>query len=235
MGFRAATTERFDRVVAELHGRVDDWLAEFDRRELFSGPSRHFHERAIGLRRVLGSVAVAVESPVFQELLYATLTSWGMHRMGPGNAKLSAFERFCSSLAAAAPALTSFERRRVGELGPVEAREVAEALWRVIAGLDAGVGRAKLVVGTKTLHHLLPELLPPMDREYTLTCFFGHKGLQYGEADRFQWIFVAFNDIAARCGPRLDARVAAGGGMHTSRSKVLDNVVVGYVWAGRGS
>ena len=66
-----------------------------------------------------------------------------------------------------------------------------------------------------------------MDREYTLQFFFTHKSLEGNEAEKFKAMFLAFDDIAGRCKAKITKRL--GKGMHTSRSKVLDNAVVGWV------
>ena len=54
---------------------------------------------------------------------------------------------------------------------------------------------------------------------------FTHKSLGRNEAEKFKAMFVAFDDIAGRCKAKITKRL--GKGMHTSRSKVLDNAVGG--------
>ena len=57
----------------------------------FAGPSLHFHLRSLD----------AVRTNDFERAVeygYATLTSWGMHRMGPGGSKLREFGKFRDSL-----------------------------------------------------------------------------------------------------------------------------------------
>jgi hypothetical protein len=45
--------------------------------------------------------------------------------------------------------------------------DLAGALAQLIGSLGVVTNKAKLVAGTKTLHHLLPDLVPPMDRAWT--------------------------------------------------------------------
>jgi hypothetical protein len=51
---------------------------------------------------------------------------------------------------------------------------IGDRLWRTIRSLDIVVGRrtnrpthSKIVGGSKALHHLLRDLMPPVDRTYT--------------------------------------------------------------------
>jgi hypothetical protein len=51
---------------------------------------------------------------------------------------------------------------------------IGDRLWRIIRSLDIVLGRrtlrptqSKIVGGSKALHHILPELMPPIDRMYT--------------------------------------------------------------------
>ena len=60
----------------------------YERFVKFGGPCVYFHHAC------LREATAAFLSERHIELLYATLTAWGMHRMGPGGAKLTEWERF---------------------------------------------------------------------------------------------------------------------------------------------
>ncbi|MFC1609552.1 hypothetical protein ACFL6C_01210 [Myxococcota bacterium] len=70
-----------------------------------------------------------------------------------------------------------------------------------------------------------------MDREYTVRFSFAHKALEQAEAEKFEAMFVAFDEIASRGSRQIHRRLGKSGwkNMHTSRSKVLDNAVVGWI------
>lgn len=80
MGFSETTRARADLRTRELCAGFDGYLDSFDRQERFGGPSVHFHQRTIERRRALGSPVAAGRDRDFCELLYATLTAWGMHQ-----------------------------------------------------------------------------------------------------------------------------------------------------------
>ena len=54
----------------------------------------------------------------------------------------------------------------------LDANAVAASLDRLVSDLGVVDNKSLLVAGTKTLHHLLPDLVPPMDRRWT-GAFFG--------------------------------------------------------------
>src|SRR6185436_13516556 len=81
------TTDR----VGELLANADAWHEAFNRAETFGGPSLYFHRRALDTRSSPASLQ-------HLEYVYATLASWGMHRMGAGGSKMRAFDAFRDSV-----------------------------------------------------------------------------------------------------------------------------------------
>jgi hypothetical protein len=90
---------------------------------------------------------------------------------------------------------------------------------------------APLVAGSKALHHLLPELVPPMDRAYTQQFFGWHNPeFQYGQQKCFRIAFAALALVARRVNPRQFVEAHP---WNTSVTKVLDNALVGLLCAVR--
>jgi hypothetical protein len=82
-----------------------------------------------------------------------------------------------------------------------------------------------IVAGTKTLHHLLPDLVPPMDRAWTGAFFLWSAAApRYAQATTFTRTFTGFAQVAQTVRPGQ----FVGGGWRTSRTKVLDNAAIGY-------
>jgi hypothetical protein len=108
-----------------------------------------------------------------------------------------------------------------------EVTSVSEQVWAVISGLNIGCGLTKIVAGSKALHHVLPALVPPIDREYTIRFFFHHKSLSQGDKIAFREIYPRFHRIAVACRGQIQGRI--GRGMNTSATKVIDNAIVGFV------
>ena len=97
-GVRTDRRSRMAERIEDLSANFGHYLQEFEHRAVFGGPSVHFHVRAIERRMTHESVRSAIADEELLELIYAMLTSWGMHRMGPKGAKLVDFEPFCDGI-----------------------------------------------------------------------------------------------------------------------------------------
>jgi hypothetical protein len=77
----------------------------------------------------------------------------------------------------------------------------------------------------KPTHHLLPNLVVPMDRQFT-GAFFGWTthDCQKKEDRLFKSAFVVFREIAHKAKPSR----YTGAGWNTCPAKVIDNAIVGY-------
>ena len=81
----------YDSKRRDLLDSAQLWHDAYYRADTFRGPSLYFHKRALATRKPLGSIQ-------HLEYVYATLTSWGMHRMGKGGSKMQPFDVFRTSV-----------------------------------------------------------------------------------------------------------------------------------------
>jgi len=214
----------------ELIDKFDDYLGVFNQANLFTGPSLYFHRKTITLLKTFGSVEAALNSDQFIESIYATLTAWGMHRMGKTNTKLAEFEQMRNSLRAQCDQIAGFQRLCLLDLPGERVQSTANKLWQIIDNLQIGIGQVKIVSSSKALHHILPDLIPPIDRQYTLQFIYNNKNIHPSEeAKRFPEIYSVFYQIAHGAQDSIQRAVEVGGGMNTSPTKVIDNAIVGYV------
>lgn len=219
---RAKTEAIVQRRIDRLCKRFKTYLEVFEKKDRFTGPSLYFHRRAIAQRRGKNCVQLLADS-VFLEYVYAVLASWGMHRMGPTGAKLVPFPELVRSLRSQR---RSLERMRTWSIESL-AEEQIDLLWSVIHSIRASDTQTILVANSKVLHHLLPRLVPPIDREYTLW-FFNYWDIGGFDEQIFRYIYPKFQDIANRCRKMIADRIGSHP-WHTSSTKVLDNALVGYV------
>jgi hypothetical protein len=134
---------------------------------------------------------------------------------------------FAAALVAAIPSLTELQDLRIDD--PNLPDRTADRIWALISGLGVTANQAKIVAGTKTLHHLLPDLVPPIDREWTGRFFeYPPPRFQSGQQSLFRNMFGTFHYIALQVD--LASRVN-GQGWRTSMSKLLDNAAIGYCQA----
>ena len=102
---------------------------------------------------------------------------------------------------------------------------VCEHLWQIIGNLGIVRNRALIVPGTQALHHVLPDLVPPMDRAWTGAFF-----LWSAAAPKNAQVATFTPDVhrAGAGGPRREGSRIHRKGWRTSRPKVLDNAIIGY-------
>ena len=233
-----------DRQVEALVREFDRFVKVFDHRRRFGGPSVYFHDRTLERLRRFPSPAAALENDDFVESVYAVLTAWGMHRMGSRGARMEDFEVFKNSLRAQASAISEIDKHfrqacddlptKLSRVPNDELSGLAGELWSVISQMKLGKSEgARIVIGSKAIHHLLPELLPPIDRRHTLRFFLGREMLgSVGEQAAFLEIFPRFARIASECEPLIDELMnetpASGRYMRTSATKIIDNAIVGF-------
>lgn len=228
---------------------TDDFLAR--QRELFSGayaqfrafggPCIYFHEEC------LRAAADDYLSDRHIETLYATLTAWGMHRMGGEGSKtrLTEWSRFRDSIRASADRLVGFRYHSLLEMSEDRYADAVAELWPIYESLELTESDATVVVNSKALHHLLPNFVPPIDRQYTIRfltqrperwrnarCKFTNITLPHGKQRQFR-LFEATCLQLKRLADRIDpALFAEQQRLHSvSAPKALDNAIVGYVRA----
>jgi hypothetical protein len=178
----------------------------------------------MALRRASASVAEAVRSEEFLSSLYLTLRAWGL---GTRGSSLASERRFAAALQSALAALEDLEDLAIDK--PDLPDDIPLRIWTLIESLDITDNKARIVAGAKALHHLLPELVVPMDRQWTGQFFQLHapewQGLAANQRSVFLRMYRAFAHLARAVDP---TQYATGEGWRTSRSKVLDNAVIGY-------
>lgn len=207
----------------ELMAGFDGFVLAFDKHSPFDKPQQlGLHQQTILRRRNLGSAVAALQDDSLLSSLYQTLLAWGL---GTRGSKLEPFPVFVERLRSHVSEIAALEQLKLSDpLLPTQ--KVWPALWQIVNGLGITPNKAKLVAGCKALHHLLPDLVAPVDREYTGT-FFGWYDNEF-EYERQRPLLrdglTAFAEIARR----VDPERLVGAGWHTSATKLIDNAIVGY-------
>ena len=103
--------------IREILSNADNYHDAYYKAETFRGHSLYFHERALATRH-------DPASSTHLEYVYATLVSWGMHRMGRGGSKMRSFEVFSQSVQTL--------KGRIVEGQTFDFREMSEIKWAVL-------------------------------------------------------------------------------------------------------
>lgn len=208
--------------VAKLIAGFEQYVQAYDDNPPFSPEQLRVHRRTVTLRQQAGSVRAAVESSTFVESLYLTLRKW---RIGQRQSKLVPLDDFKAALHAVLPRMEQLEWVAIN--GTDLPAGLTEQVWQLVYSLGVVDNNAKIVAGTKTLHHLLPDLVPPMDRDYT-RAFFGFPNPALGDYRQpgvFRDMYDHLAEVARQVRPE---RYVTGSGWRTSRTKILDNAVVAF-------
>jgi hypothetical protein len=205
--------------------------------EKFGGPCSYFHEKCLRA----GGDKFLSERHI--EMLYATLTAWGMHRMGKGMTKLTEWQKFSGSIRDQGREFKQFQSCSLLKMSETEYSNAVLQLKPYYQKLKLSASKATIVVNSKALHHLFPDFIPPIDRQYTVR-FFKQKPEQWlykkkkfrtvvlppEPEEQFEWfhrICVGIKRLADRVDPAL---IEDEFHLHDVMApKALDNAIVNYV------
>lgn len=208
--------------VQNLLQNADRYYAAYHRADIFVGPSLYFHRRALATRHAPASIQ-------HLEYVYATLSSWGMHRMGPGGSKMRAFDEFRASV-------EPLEEKIIKAQGfaPLTMNEDSwSTLEEIFFALRIMASGTSLVGHSKVMHHMLPNIVPPIDREYTLRYLYGNTMIANDLRKEWQtmreiilgfFIPVAANPIFAA---KARDWITDENAWDTSVMKLIDNLLIG--------
>jgi len=202
--------------------------------EIFFGPSVYFHNRVINLVRN-SDYALLLEDERFIEYVYATLASWGMHRMGPKGSKMRDFEGFAQSILSTKNLFLKLKEYRLDAVTEQSKGDVFKMLERLFKNLRIMQSGSNLVGNSKVIHHLLSDLVPPIDRQYTIRFFYGNLTSKYApifrkeeETDLFLDIVRYFGVICKRLNLTQNDYDETKS-FNTSIPKVIDNAIIGLI------
>ena len=193
------------------------------------GPSLYFHK--VLVQAAQAPLADRLDNLCYIERVYACLTSWGVHRFDNPNARLVAFQDFRVELGQLREPLTELEGLRLEELTDHEFEHAAQLLGQQMDDIKIAAAAWPFVANSKLLHHLLPHLVPPMDRQYTLQYFIGRRDDHHNPPSyTFRHLFKSFWRAAVANREGLVARVVDDEweppqAWHTCVPKLLDNAI----------
>jgi len=209
--------------VKHLIENFDKYLGIYTLRPPFKKPEQlDFHRRTISLRISNGSAANAINDDAFVSILYQTLRAWGIGLRG---SNLSPYSEFKEALQAKVNQIANLDGLRLDDR-QLDLQRLSNDLWQLMDSLEIVQNLAKLVACSKTLHHILPDLVVPIDREYTRKFFRWHgPEFQYGQ-EKFLFLAIKnFANIARATNPEQ----FVGKKWDTCQTKVIDNAIVGYM------
>lgn len=206
----------------------------------FGGPSIYFHVQAIKEQEN------DFLSDRHIEMIYATLASWGMHKMGDPEitkAKMVEFPEFKHSIVKHRDRLQQLYSLRMDSCSQEQYGKHIDDLKQTYYSLKVSISDATIVAHSKTLAHILPNLIPPIDRQYTIRFFTQKKTEFFTESGKYrpvnlpQRLDAQFADFKKYCHKMkmlfdkcnqqlftIDKET-----FNTSFPKIIDNLIMAFV------
>jgi hypothetical protein len=220
----------------------EDLQAVFNTREVFfeyvkicndhfrlNSQSLFLYQEIISRRRKNNLSELISECGVgsFLELTYRTLIEWGMDSRA---AKLMDFQTFKDSVSNYTRELEELSSYRICDLDPNGVDDLLNKVVVLFTGMKVMSSKCRIVGVSKTLHFLLPDLIIPIDRNYTLRFYYGKPEVTFStikkEINVFKRIFAdAFHLVRQLSLSQADVD---GQGWNQSIPKLVDNAIIGY-------
>jgi hypothetical protein len=186
----------------------------------FGGPSFYFHQQA------LREASQNFLSDRHIEMIYATLTSWGMHRMGNTKTKMVDFDDFKSHINDVSLDLIELKSTQLAHFS-TQPTELLMKVQAICFKLKVSISNSKIVGNSKALAHILPNLVPPIDRRYSIG-FFSRKLNNFKDIEEEQ---LFYGHILERCYEFIqvikdDPKVIIDDRFNTSLPKIFDNLIM---------
>jgi len=215
--------ELVQRRLIALTSEFGRYVDAYDEQVPFTTQQLRLHRQTIALRRQANGVGEAIDSADFLISLRSTLQAWGL---GVRRSRLAPDPEFDEAIRSVREQIEALDGLFIDD--PGLRVDIGERLWRVIEALGVVDNRAKLVAGTKTLHHLLPDLVVPMDRRWTGMFFqLGSHEWQH-PPNQHRTFLQAHRDLCEVARRAQPQQYVDGRGWRTSRTKILDNALIGF-------
>jgi len=240
--------------IEELLSDFDHFVDYFYENCPFSFKQYYFHKKVIEkIRRE--EYRHLITDKNFLKDVYRVVLEWMGER---GKGKLVAFDSFLDKIGSVGESqrelqelLEKLSDLRLHELDGEKWekwKSSVEKLFKKVWDLKLREGsESQIVTASKTLHHLLPDLIPPIDRMYTLKFFSLHYISNYRippriledknperireyrrdrETKQFAEVLGTFHDISRKLG-LTEKNLKRE--WDTSIPKLIDNAIIGYV------
>jgi len=206
----------------------------------FGGPSIYFHVQAIKEQKH------NFMSDRHIEMIYATLASWGMHRMGDPKktkAKMVDYDPFWKSLINHQRIFSEYLNLKMESCSEEEYSDFLDVIKTIFLSLKVSISKSILVGHSKALAHVLPDLVPPMDRQYTIRFFTQDNQEFFTSSGNYKAVpfpsdhldqYLAFKEYSLRMKQILDRCdkdqfEINPNTFNTSYPKIIDNVIMAFV------
>ena len=182
------------------------------------------------LKEHIDNKCINIKNRCFIDLIWATLDAWNMNSRSAKLADIEDFKKNLIDNTEATEAIESLKKYSIEDLSEKndKSKGIFEQLKTLFNMLKLTDTDTKLVTFSKTMHFLLPNLIVPIDRKYTLKFFeLNINNAKDEEFDHFTNIESAFGLFASEV--NLDDFVSKNSKWCKYKTKIIDNIIIGYV------
>lgn len=199
--------------------------------EKFSGPSKYFYLKIVDKIKRSVDYPALFDDIDFLEHLYATLATWGMHRMDPGP-KMGNFDVFFPNILRNKEGFVLLNGQRLRGIDIDQSQNQIKDLFYSISVMKEN-NAPKLVANSKIMHFMLPHLIPPIDRTQVLKFFYESppNDLTGDRSWPIFWELLHHYRVISDNLALTDADLNHP--WDTSVPKLIDNAIIGYNIANR--
>ncbi|MFA4861414.1 hypothetical protein [Methanoregula sp.] len=150
--------------------------------------------------------------------------------MGKKGAKLKDFSSFSKAIHNNISKFVSLKTYQLKDLNTNDRSRIFSQIESLFENLDIMETDSCLVGNSKLMHHILPDLVPPIDREHTLMFFFNSKSLlSYDkEKQKFSEILENYWTICKKIDLQYEDYQKYPQ-FTSSIPKLIDNAIIGYI------
>lgn len=182
------------------------------------------------LKEHIDNKCINIKNRCFIDLIWATLDAWNMNSRSAKLADIEDFKKNLIDNTEATEAIESLKKYSIEDLSEKNDKSKGifvqlKTLFNMLKLTDTDT---KLVTFSKTMHFLLPNLIVPIDRKYTLKFFeLNINNAKDEEFDHFTNIESTFGLFASEV--NLDDFVSKNSKWCKYKTKIIDNIIIGYV------
>lgn len=185
------------------------------------------HEKVLKQIRKEKEISKLIIQDSFLQDVYNVLDSFGMSSR---SAKIKSFQEFKNNIIQNKDDIIFLSKYELENLSAQDFESLKEPLLRLFKSMKIMESHARLVGFSKTMAHLVPDLIPPIDRQKIHLFFYGHLNLPYeieSEANRFWEILGYFFEICKEV--KISKNNWKLEGFNSSVPKIIDNAIWGFM------
>jgi len=184
-----------------------------------------YYKKIIVFHKKYGDINKLLGNDIFFEIMYETLKAWNMNQRGAKLKNLTDIKHSILNLKRDICELYDYELNTLRES---QLEKILNKLKKIFLNLQPMQSRTQIVGTSKLMHFLLPNLVMPIDRTYTLK-FLSPNSNSWkdinAEFDEFKKVFLTFYKLAKRF--NLTTHDTNDQTWNASVPKIIDNAIIG--------